>query len=530
MDETVPPGMERQPESVASRLDVRLLRTLYAITKAISSDLDLDRIVQVVTDGATELTGAKYGAFFYNIPGVEGPHFSLYTLSGAPRSAFERFGLPRKTAVFAPTFDGTSVVRSDDIRKDPRYAKNEPLQGMPAGHLPVVSYLAVPVISRTGEVHGGLLFGHDLPGMFSDEHEELVQAVASHAAIAIDNARLLRASQAEAEFRRKAHESAALLAAIVESSEDAIISKTLAGTITSWNQGAEHIFGYKPEEAIGRPITILIPESRLDEEKSILARVGQGEHVLHFETVRLRKDGTSIDISLAISPIRGDDGTIIGASKVARNITERKRAAERQGLLLREMNHRIKNLFALTGGLVSLAARSAETPTDLARSLKERLTALARAHEMTLPPMQSDGTLLEAGTTIFILLNALVAPYQNDKRDRVCLVGTDMRIGAGKVTNLALLLHEFMTNAAKYGSLSTPNGKLQVDCQLENDELRLEWVEVGGPPAHPTENVGGFGSRLEETLKRGMNATIDRDWQASGLIIRMTLPAKQLQD
>ena len=133
----------------------------------VSQDLDLERIVQAVTDIATELSGARFGAFFYNVLGDEGESYLLFSLSGAPREAFERFGMPRNTAVFDPTFRGAGTIRSDDIRKDPRYGLSAPHHGMPEGHLPVVSYLAVPVISRSGAVLGGLFFGHDEPAMFN---------------------------------------------------------------------------------------------------------------------------------------------------------------------------------------------------------------------------------------------------------------------------------------------------------------------------------------------------------------------------
>jgi len=141
-----------------------------------------------VTDIATELSGAKFGAFFYNVTDGKGERYLLYTLSGAPREAFARLGLPRNTAIFQPTFGGTGIVRCDDIRTDPRYGKSGPHFGMPKGHLPVVSYLAVPVISQSGEVHGGLFFGHDKPAAFSMEAGEIVKALATHAASAIDKA------------------------------------------------------------------------------------------------------------------------------------------------------------------------------------------------------------------------------------------------------------------------------------------------------------------------------------------------------
>lgn len=158
--------------------------------KTLSQDLDLSRIVQALTDASTQAIGAEYGAFFYTVVNESGEAFLLYTLAGAPIEAFEKLGLPRSTAVFGPTFRNEGVVRSDDITKDPRYGKMGPHHGMPPGHLPVVSYLAVPVTSRSGEVIGGLFFGHSKPGMFTEEHERIVSSFASQAAVAIDNARL----------------------------------------------------------------------------------------------------------------------------------------------------------------------------------------------------------------------------------------------------------------------------------------------------------------------------------------------------
>ena len=168
----------------------RTLETLNQIGQTLAAERDLKRIVQMVTDAGVSLTGAQFGAFFYNVVGQEGEKYLLYTLSGAERSQFENFGMPRATQVFAPTFKGEGVIRSDDILSDPRYGKNDPHHGMPEGHLPVRSYLAVPVQSRSGEVIGGLFFGHSSPAKFKQNHEELMVGIAAHAAIAVDNARL----------------------------------------------------------------------------------------------------------------------------------------------------------------------------------------------------------------------------------------------------------------------------------------------------------------------------------------------------
>jgi len=161
--------------------------------------------VQSLTDAATELSGAQFGAFFYNVLDERGASFMLYTISGVPRSHFENFPMPRATALFGPTFRGEGVVRISDVHNDERFAKNSPYFGMPADHLPVASYLAVPVISRSGEVLGGLFFGHEKSGVFNERAEQIVVGLAGQAAIAIDNARLFESAERARHAAEKAN-------------------------------------------------------------------------------------------------------------------------------------------------------------------------------------------------------------------------------------------------------------------------------------------------------------------------------------
>jgi hypothetical protein len=173
------------------RAEAAVLDALHAVGRRLTAQLDLDRVVQDATDAATTATGAAFGAFFYNLINEYGESYMLYTLSGVPREEFARFPMPRNTAVFAPTFDGTGTLRSDDIVADHRFGHNAPYHGMPEGHLPVRSYLAVSVVSpSTEEVLGGFFFGHPQTGRFSARHEYLAEVIASYAAIALDNARL----------------------------------------------------------------------------------------------------------------------------------------------------------------------------------------------------------------------------------------------------------------------------------------------------------------------------------------------------
>jgi len=198
------------------REERRALEILNKAGSALAAENDLQKLVQIVTDAGVELSGAEFGAFFYNVLDENGESYMLYTLSGAPLAAFSKFPMPRNTEVFAPTFEGRGIVRSPDITKDPRYGRNSPRKGMPEGHLPVRSYLAVPVILRTGEVIGGLFFGHATPGIFTDRSERGLEGLAGEAAVAIDNARLVQASQREIAQRTKAQAELAELNATLE--------------------------------------------------------------------------------------------------------------------------------------------------------------------------------------------------------------------------------------------------------------------------------------------------------------------------
>jgi signal transduction histidine kinase len=198
---------EHAQSQAALRQESRLLEILNQTGQSIASQLDIEKLLQTVTDAATSLTNARFGAFFYNRVNEAGEDYLLYTLSGAPREAFEKFGHPRATAVFAPTFRGEGTVLSDDITADARYGQMPPHHGMPPGHLPVRSYLAVPVKSRSGEVLGGLFLGHPETARFKQRDARLVEGLAAQAAIAIDNARLYESAQAQLATRERAEAS-----------------------------------------------------------------------------------------------------------------------------------------------------------------------------------------------------------------------------------------------------------------------------------------------------------------------------------
>lgn len=313
------------------------------------------------------------------------------------------------------------------------------------------------------------------------------------------------------------------LAAIIEGSDDAIISKNLNGIIQTWNPGATRLFGYEAQEVIGKSITMLIPDDHLDEEPAILAEIQRGMRVDHFETVRRRKDGSLADISLTISPIRSADGVIVGASKIARDITEKRLAQERQQLLMGEMRHRVKNLFALATAIVSISGRSSANMEELLATIQARLSSLARAHELTMSDLASNPG--NAPTiSLHALIRAILEPY--GAQERIVIAGADPVIGGKAMTHIALLLHELATNAAKYGSLSA-DGHLELKARQANGRLRLVWQETGGPEPSPR-LASGFGSRLEKGLANALNATIERDWKPTGLVASIEIPNAML--
>jgi len=313
----------------ALRDESRILELLNRTGTTLSAKLDLETLVQAVTDAATELSGAKFGAFFYNTTDTNGDAFMLYTLSGARREDFDGFGQPRATALFGPTFRGEGTIRSEDVLKDSRYGQMLPHRGMPVGHLPVRSYLAVPVISRSGEVIGGLFFGHPVPGIFTERAERLVEGIAAQAAVAIDNARLFEVAQKAAEERKQLLESERFARGEAErasSSKDEFLAslshelRTPLGAILGWSHilraramsEAELHHGLEVIERNARMQTQLI-EDLLD-----MSRITSGKMRLDvqpvapitfieaaIETVRPSAEAKGIKLTQVLDPAAG---------------------------------------------------------------------------------------------------------------------------------------------------------------------------------------------------------------------------------
>ncbi len=500
--------------------EIRKSETLARVTEAVASSNDVDTCVQVVIDGARELTGAAFGAFFYNLVDPQGESYTLYRLSGAPPEAFANFPMPRKTAVFAPTFDGTGTVRSDDITRDVRYGHNAPRKGMPPGHLPVRSYLAIPVSTRSGEVIGGLFFGHPEPCRFSARDEALLVGLGAQVAAAIESIKLNAGALAELTERRRA--------------EERLKFALDAGGMGSWDLDVatrdydasdlcRRNYGRKPDEAFG--FADLVETIHPDDRPRVLAAMDSAI-----------RDGSEYDVEYRVihpsSELRwlhargraaqtADDGGVRRLAGVSLDITERKRADERQKLLVNELNHRVKNSLATVQSIAAQTLRSSASPEFFREAFETRLIALSHTHDLLTKESWAGASLREV---FDVELHAMAG------EDRMSFdYAADVRLNPKAAVALGMGIHELATNAVKYGALSTPAGRVHVAWTLDQDILRLVWTERGGPAVTPPARRG-FGARLlERGLAAELSGGVELTYDAAGLVCQMALPLRALE-
>jgi two-component system, chemotaxis family, CheB/CheR fusion protein len=319
--------------------------------------------------------------------------------------------------------------------------------------------------------------------------------------------------------RKRHEEERARLAAIITFSKDAIIGHSLEGTITSWNSGAEHIFGYTAKEAVGKPLAILLPQSQVDEAPQILERLARGEQVENFDAGRVIKTGERIDVAMTISPVLDERGAMIGASTIAHDVSERKRSDELRVLMVNELNHRVKNTLAT---VQSIAAQSLKGAADSKsrEAFDSRLVALSRRHDVL-----ANGRWERASLRDLVLQE--LGPYQSKKGTRAAVEGPDTGLTPKAALALGMAFHELATNAAKYGAFSKPRGRVRVAWEVQGSSrpmLRLTWTESGGPKVTKTGHKG-FGSTLiERGLSLELNASVRLDLDPGGLICTIEIP------
>jgi PAS domain S-box-containing protein len=326
--------------------------------------------------------------------------------------------------------------------------------------------------------------------------------------------------------RKQSEAKLAELAAIVESSDDAIISMTLEGRITSWNTGASRIFGYEANKMIGQPIVRIIPPELHGEEEQILSRLKRGERIEHYETTRITADARRIDISLAVSPVHDKAGEIIGASKVGRDITERKRAAEQVRVLMRELSHRTKNIMAVVQAISWQTVRKSLDLNDFEERFTRRLEALARSHDLLI---KGDwrGVVLED------LVRAQLEPFLDTATERLAVHGPPLLVMPQAAQDLGMALHELATNASKYGALSVATGRIEIGWTVDGKSAEakrflMTWRESGGPIVREPGRKGFGSTVITGTLPRTLSGEVELEYRPEGLSWELTAPMGRL--
>jgi PAS domain S-box-containing protein len=295
------------------------------------------------------------------------------------------------------------------------------------------------------------------------------------------------------------------LAAIVDSSFDAIISKDLNSIVTSWNLAAERMFGYSAEEAVGQSILMIIPDHLKGEETEIIGRVRAGERVASYETTRKRKDGALISVSLTVSPIKNARGEIVGASKIARDISAAKESERRIRLLMREVNHRVKNQFAVILSMVRETSKRSSDPQEFEALIRARIMALSRSHDLLV-------TSEWAGASLFDLIQEHLKPF--GREEQILLSGPVLTLQSNAVQNLGMAFHELGTNSSKYGALGSEGGRVEITWTIgsgaqdsgglgsgasDGREFQLLWKETSAPR---------LDDKRDETTRKGFGTVV----------------------
>ncbi|WP_185975290.1 PAS domain S-box protein [Mesorhizobium sp. WSM4310] len=309
----------------------------------------------------------------------------------------------------------------------------------------------------------------------------------------------------------------ARLAAIVDSSFDAIISKDLTSIITSWNLAAERMFGYTAEEAVGQSILMLIPDHLKSEETEIISRVRSGQRVASYETTRRRKDGALISVSLTVSPIRNANGEIVGASKIARDISSAKESERRIRLLMREVNHRVKNQFAVILSMVRETSRRSSDPQEFEELIRARIMALSRSHDLLV-------TSEWAGASLFDLIQEHLKPF--GREEQILLSGPVLTLQSNAVQNLGMAFHELGTNSSKYGALGSEDGKVEITWTIGSSD-QGSGTQGSGTQDLGAKDLGAKELGASDLGTKSVGASDGRDFQLLWTETSMPRPERE---
>ena len=450
------------------------LATVNRVGQLLTAELDLPQLVQAVTDAATDLTGASFGAFFYNVVDDTGETYTLNALAGDSTDAFADFPMPRATAIFGPTFRGEGVVRLDDVRVDSRYAQNVPHAGIPDGHPTVSSYLAVPVVSRSGEVLGGLFFGHPDPGVFDPRAEELAVGLASHAAVAIDNARLFRVAQATERRYRSLFEGVA----------DAILVTDDQRRYQDANAAAEALLGYGREELLRLRVEDVVADGPAWTQAEFERFRTEGSW--HGEMELRRKDGSMVPVEARATVVALPEGTVYLST--VRDISDRKRTERLRRDFLAMVGHDLRSPLTTLRGRVQLLRRRATYHEPTVDAILAQASRMQRLIDDL-----ADLIRFEAGPPELRRATIDLVEVVRAEADAVSTHGEAGRIhvvappgaieGDWDADRLGQVLQNVLGNAVKYAPGTDP---ITVVVSADEAEARVEVTDLGPgiPPEH----------------------------------------------
>ena len=488
----------------ALREESHALEVLNATAAQVAAELDLDRLVQTVVDAGTDLTGAQFGAFFYNVIEEAGERYTLYALSGVDRAQVADFPMPRKTKVVGPNIAGEGVVRADDITKDPRFGKNEPYYGMPKGHLPVKSYLAAPVMSRTGEVIGGLFYGAERIGVFSERAERLLTGLAAQAATGIDNARLFQdAQRLNQTLEQQVAERTAERDRIWQVSGDLLGVADMDGVWLTVNPAWTRVLGWSEEEIVGRTSAWIghPDECALNQEE--VAKLKAGARTLAFEN-RLRARGD--DWRLLSWTVVAEEGALyctgrdVTAERERQHefeeVQERLRQSQKMetvGQLTGGVAHDFNNLLQIIAGNLDILQRT--LPADSARerraadsamkgarraaTLTERLLAFSRRQPLSPKPLDPNRLIAGMSELLHRSLGETI-DIETVSSPSLWRVEADPNALENAILNLALNARDAMPEGGKL-TIETANTHLDRDYVLQHPGLASgHYVAISG--------------------------------------------------
>jgi PAS domain S-box-containing protein len=480
------------------------LEIINSIGVSLGAERKLEKLVQEITDAGRELCGAGFAAFFYNVVDAAGESYTLYTLSGAPREAFEKFGMPRNTPIFAPTFAGEGVVRIADVKEDPRYGQMAPHHGMPAGHLPVRSYMAVPVTSRTGAVIGGLFFGHPQPGIFTEDSERILVALAAQAAVAIDNARLYDVLQRELEQQRVTQqalrESEALSRSVLNNTGDCVKVLDLDGAIIYMNPPGLAAFDLDSFEPImGRLWADFWPEGMRETVRHSVRDAAAGISS-RFTGACPTTRGALKWWDVIVTPVYDSEGKVSRLTATSRDVTDQRKAseelvvakgeAERQSRMkdefLATLSHELRTPLqsvlgwaeVLRGGPgdpdewrqgLDVITRNAHAQTRIIEDLLDMSRILAGKVRLEVQKVRLDNVLEAAIET--------VRPTAETKGIRLnSVLDSKTQPIVGDPNRLQQVFWNLLSNAIKF----TPrHGKVHVTLERVNSHLEVSIIDTG---------------------------------------------------